>query len=131
MILKCIIPLSNPELPRLKVHDEEHLVGNTRYTALYGHTDLVTTRVVWHAGAAAAGPAGEGPGAGVSPLPAAPHLLTAHPAAPARQPGQQRLKMGGRRNRAVIRTWKIGLTSDFAIQNLLRHYSKRAFKHSK
>ena len=109
------------------------MVGNTRYTALYGHghTDLVAPRVVWHAGAAAAGPAGEGPGAGVSPLPAAPHLLTAHPAAPARQPGQQRLKMGGRSNRAVIRTWKIGLTSDFAIQNLLRHYSKRAFKHGK
>ena len=131
MILKRIVPLSNPELPRLKVHDEEHLVGNTRYTALYGHTDLVAPRVVWHAGAAAAGPAGEGPGAGVSPLPAAPHLLTAHPAAPARQPGQQRLKMGGRRNRAINGTLQMGLTSDFTIKNLLRHYSKRAFKHGK
>ena len=109
----------------LGYHRCENITHYYYYYALYAHTDLVAPRVVGHAGAAAAGPAGEGPGGAVSPLPAAANLPPAHPAAPARQPGQPRLKMGGRSNRALNGTLYMDLTSDFTIKNLLRHYSKR------
>ena len=65
-----IIPISNPELVCLEVHD---------------HILLVAPGVVWHAGAAAAGPPGVAPGGAVHPPPAATALVAANPTIPSRE----------------------------------------------
>ena len=63
LICPRIVPLSQPELVRLEVHDD------------------VLAAAVRHAGAAAAGPALVAHGGAVHPLPAAAHPTEPHPAA--------------------------------------------------
>ena len=69
-----IIPISNPELVCLEVHD---------------HILLVAPGVVWHAGAAAAGPPGVAPGGAVHPPPAATALVAANPTILSRETADQ------------------------------------------
>ena len=69
-----IIPISNPELVCLEVHD---------------HILLVAPGVVWHAGAAAAGPPGVAPGGAIHPSPAATALVAANPTILSRETADQ------------------------------------------
>ena len=69
-----IIPISNPELVCLEVHD---------------HILLVAPGVVWHAGAAAAGPPGVAPGGAVHPPPPATALVAANPTILSRETADQ------------------------------------------
>ena len=69
-----IIPISNPELVCLEVHD---------------HILLVAPGVVWHAGAAAAGPPGVAPGGAIHPPPPATALIAANPTIPSRETADQ------------------------------------------
>ena len=69
-----IIPISNPELVCLEVHD---------------HILLVAPGVVWHAGAAAAGPPGVAPGGAIHPPPPATALVAANPTILSRETADQ------------------------------------------
>ena len=69
-----IIPISNPKLVCLEVHD---------------HILLVAPGIVWHAGAAAAGPPGVAPGGAVHPPPATTALVAANPTILSRETADQ------------------------------------------
>ena len=69
-----IIPISNPELVGLEVHD---------------HILLVAPGVVRHAGTAAAGPPGVAPGGAVHPPPATTALVAANPTILSRETADQ------------------------------------------
>ena len=69
-----IIPISNPELVCLEVHD---------------HILLVAPGIVRHAGAAAAGPPGVAPGGAVHPPPATTALVAANPTILSRETADQ------------------------------------------
>ena len=69
-----IIPISNPKLVCLEVHD---------------HILLVTPGIVRHAGAAAAGPPGVAPGGAVHPPPATTALVAANPTILSRETADQ------------------------------------------
>ena len=69
-----IIPISNPELVCLEVHD---------------HILLVAPGVVWHAGAAAAGPPGVAPGGAIHPPPPATALVATNPTILSRETADQ------------------------------------------